>query len=88
MKYSIKIKKKVLKSLRKLPESIQEKFDYLSEDLREKGPVQSTWPNYSKLGRNSHHCHLSRSWVACWKYEKSIIEIEVYYVGSREKAPY
>ena len=26
--------------------------------------------------------------VACWTFRKGEIEIEVYYVGSREKAPY
>ncbi len=88
MKYTIKIKKKVLKGLRKLPLVVKERFDYLSEDLKEKGPVQTTWPNYSKLGKNEYHCHLFRSWVACWKHEKNTIIIEVYYVGSREKAPY
>ena len=36
----------------------------------------------------TYHCHLSKDWVACWRWEKSTVEIEVYYAGSRENAPY
>ena len=32
--------------------------------------------------------HLNYRYVACWNYRQGKIEIEVYYVGSREKAPY
>ncbi|MBT3312705.1 MAG: hypothetical protein HN379_12010 [Desulfobacteraceae bacterium] len=88
MTYKIAIKKKTNKNLKKLPNSIKEKFLVLAENLEESGPVQSGWPNYSKLGKNEYHCHLSRSWIACWRHEKNTIIIEVYYVGSREKAPY
>ena len=49
---------------------------------------QPTWKNYSKLGKNKYHCHLNYRHVACWTAEKETITIEVYYVGSREKAPY
>ena len=87
MAYEIKLTKKVLKNLRKSPQFVQEKFSFLIEELV-KGPIQKDWPNYSKLDHNKHHCHLAYSWVACWKHEKNEIIIEVYYVGSREKAPY
>ncbi len=47
------------------------------------------WNNYSKLGQGQHHCHLTRSYVACWKeVDKEIKILEIYYVGSRENAPY
>jgi mRNA-degrading endonuclease RelE of RelBE toxin-antitoxin system len=88
MEYTIIIKKRVLKGLKKLPEFTQDKFEYLIESLKKGGPVQPAWPNYSRIGKNEFHCHLSHSWVACWKHEKNTIIIEVYYVGSREKAPY
>jgi len=88
MTYKIKIHKKVIKGLNKLPDFVGEKFFVLVENLREQGPIQTNWPNFSKLGKNQYHCHLNRSWVACWKYEKKTIIIEVEYVGSREKAPY
>ena len=88
MIYEVKIKRKLERSLTKLPMFIQKKFLRLVLDLRDNGPEQPSWPNYSKLGSKEYHCHLGYSWVACWKHEKSTIIIEVYYVGSREKAPY
>ncbi len=88
MEYTVIIKKKVLKGLPKLPELVQDKFEYLIDNLESSGPVQPSWLNYSKLGKDEYHCHLTRSWVACWKHQKNTIIIEVYYVGSREKAPY
>jgi mRNA-degrading endonuclease RelE of RelBE toxin-antitoxin system len=86
--YEVVIKKKVMKSIKKMPEKIQEKMLTLAKNLIEYGPEQPKWPNYSKLNNNRYHCHLSRKWVACWKYEKNTITIEVYYAGSRENAPY
>ncbi len=57
-------------------------------DLKDTGPEQPKWQNYSKLSSTEYHCHLGTSWVACWKHDKDTISIEVYYVGSREKSPY
>ncbi len=88
MDYDVIIKKKVEKGLQKLPIWVQKKFTFLVKDLQEKGPEQPTWQNYSKLSQIEYHCHIGTSWVACWKHENQTIEIEVYYVGSREKAPY
>ncbi len=88
MIYQVRIKKQELKKLPKLPLLIQEKFRFLIQDLIEKGPVQAEWSNYSKLGKDKYHCHLNYSYVACWTFEKETISIEVYYVGSRENAPY
>ena len=88
--YKVVLKKKVVKQIHRLPTYIQLLFDELREDLEEKGPIQvkQSWKNFSKLGKNKYHCHLTPSWVACWYYEKGSIEIEIYYVGSRESAPY
>ncbi len=88
MKYEVKIKKQVEKKLEKLPILIQKKLVRLVMDLRDNGPIQLNWPNFSKLKKDEYHCHLGYSWVACWKHAKDTIIIEVYYVGSREKAPY
>ncbi len=71
-----------------MPMREQKRFANLVEDLERKGPIRSEWPNFSKLGEQQYHCHLSYSWVACWQVEESVLEIEVYYAGSREKAPY
>jgi mRNA-degrading endonuclease RelE of RelBE toxin-antitoxin system len=88
MQYRVFIRKKVDRGLKKLPDQVRKLFHLLLEDLKDFGPYQKSWPNYSPLGENRYHCHLNRSYVTCWKYEKGFIEIEVYYVGSREKAPY
>ncbi|MBT4504371.1 MAG: hypothetical protein HOC74_41985 [Gemmatimonadetes bacterium] len=86
--YEVIIKKKTLKNIRRMPAPIQKKMANLAEDLRDKGPIRSDWPNFSKLGKNEYHCHLSHSWVACWYHERNTVVIEVYYAGSRENAPY
>ena len=86
--YCVLINKNVLKGLHKLPLLVQKKLNLLIKDLSEMGPILPQWPNYSKLGGNKYHCHLGYSWIACWNNEKGTVRIEVYYVGSREKAPY
>ena len=96
-KVSIKHEKKVVP---KLPKFIKELLAELVAELEKEGPYQIEWQSYSPLGKDHFHCHLNRSWVACWKslglqeYEdengRKLLAnwIEVYYVGSRENAPY
>ncbi len=86
--YLVTIKKKVLKRLRYLPAEVVERFYALERDLKLFGPVQTSWMNYSQLGNGEYHCHLDYHHVACWRNEEGTITIEVYYVGSREGAPY
>jgi len=89
--YVVKIKNKVLKNITKMPKARQEDFHDLVEDLKATGPIQKGWPNFSPLDdkKTTFHCHLNYSWVACWKIlADKTMELEVYYVGSREKAPY
>ena len=86
--YEVIIKKKTLKNIRRMPAPIQKKMANLAEDLPDNVPIRSDWPNFSKLGKNEYHCHLSHSWVACWYHERNTVVIEVYYAGSRENAPY
>jgi len=52
------------------------------------GLFKKSWHNFSPLGGDRYHCHLSYRYVACWSWQQGKIEIEVNYVGSREKAPY
>lgn len=69
---------------------------FLFEDLANKGPDLFDWPNYSKLhskkGSDKRHCHLQKgkpTYVCCWEIiDKKRKIIEVYYVGTHEKAPY
>ena len=86
--FTVKYKKQVEKNYKKMPVFVQDLFIILVQDLKENGPCQPKWQNYSKLGANEYHCHLSHKWVACWRHEKNSIVIEVYYAGSREDAPY
>ena len=88
MPYEVKIKKKVARGLNKLPMNARKLLFLLVEDLKADGPIQKTWNNFSPLGDSRYHCHLNYRHVACWTCREGEIEIEVYYVGSREKAPY
>lgn len=88
MVYQVTIRKKTAKGLLKLPVDVKKLFFLLIEDLKADGPFQTSWPNYSPLGEGKYHCHLKNSWVACWTWFKGNVEIEVYYAGSRENAPY
>lgn len=88
MIYNVILKKRIRKKLTKCPKSVRELFGLLLEDLESAGPVQPKWRGFSKLIGNKYHCHLNYNYVACWKHEKKTIVIEVYYVGSRENAPY
>jgi hypothetical protein len=87
-RYEVVFTKKVRKCLLKVPGNIRDKFFVLAEQLADQGPIAINWLNYSKIGEGRYHCHLAYSWVACWMHEKGTITIEVYYVGSRENAPY
>jgi hypothetical protein len=88
MAFEVKIEKTAVKRLAKLSKKIREKFFILVFDLKERGPLQPEWPNFSKLGKEKYHCHLDYHHVACWYHKAKTISIEVYYVGSRENAPY
>lgn len=87
LSYRIVAKNKIKRNLIKCPLAVKQLFYQLVYELENEGPMQSEWPNYSKLGENKFHCHLSYKYVACWKCT-NYQNIEVYYVGSREGAPY
>ncbi len=72
----------------RMPRREQVLYANLVEDLQRRGPIRKEWRKFSKLSENEYHCHLSYSWVACWRVERQVLEIEVYYAGSRENAPY
>jgi len=83
-KQAVKLSEKVILSLR-----------YLMMDLANRGPAVKDWPNYGKLRGckgDKRHCHLQKgksTYVCCWEVvDKKCKIIEVYYVGTHEKAPY
>jgi hypothetical protein len=87
-KYLVRVKNKVEKAMRSVLPSVRDSFAALRDDLAEKGPYQTDWPNYGPLGNDRYHCHLSYNYVACWEWKQGTIIIEVVYAGSREGAPY
>lgn len=88
MPYTVLISKRADKRISKAPESIRQRFALLVDDLIDHGPIRKNWPNFSALGHRLYHCHLARSWVAVWRWEKGSLLVEVEYAGSREDAPY
>ena len=65
MRYEVKMRKQCMKNVRKLSQRDKDTLSRLLMDLRDKGPVQPDYMNYSKLGKGEYHCHLSYHWVAC-----------------------
>lgn len=94
----VQIKPKIVKDVQnraKTPHEVETAFIELIRELEHRGPAVN-WPNYGKLrnqvkGIDRRHCHLKKgrpTWVACWEVESKEHIIEVYYVGTHEKAPY
>jgi hypothetical protein len=72
--------------------SINDIIDLLVLNLQKHGPQLPDWPHFSSLETDHFHCHLHRgkpTFVACWRIiDKKTKQIEVYYVGTHEGAPY
>lgn len=97
MIWTVEFTRNSQKQLKKLPQQALEALRLLVEDLKTKGPFPGkSWPHYSKLSgpknEDKRHCHLIRgrpTYVSCWAVvSKKARLIEVYYVGTHEKAPY
>lgn len=92
MTWVVKSNKRVKKQTRKLPKRIIAALYILVAEIKDQGPVRGNWPNYSSLGKNSHHCHLKKgqpTYVGVWEVvDKEIRIVEIQYVGTHEKAPY
>lgn len=88
MEYKVIVPKRVQKDVDRLPAKERRVYERLVLDIKKSGPVQPSYKNYSKLGKDRYHCHLSYHWIACWWMEDGTVKVEVYYVGSRESAPY
>ena len=88
IKYVVKMPRHLEKVISAMPKNARIVLAKLIDDIQDKGPAQPAYRNYSKLGKETYHCHLAYKWVACWRCEKEAYIVEVVYVGSREKAPY
>lgn len=92
MNWTVTLSKKTIKNIPKMPQKVRKTLALLIREIELAGPVRGNWPNYSKLGEASHHCHLKKgnpTYVAVWEVvDKEIRLVEIKYAGTREKAPY
>ena len=96
MKWMVQFTNKAAKQVRLLDRRVTLVLQVLVDNLKTKGPAPGHhWYNYGKLhGRKQEdrrHCHLIKgnpTYVCCWEVNKLEKQIEVYYVGTHEKAPY
>lgn len=58
MKYEVHMSSKFSKVIREMPENAKKTLLHLVDDIRETGPVQPKYPNYSVLGEVTYHCTL------------------------------
>ena len=90
--WDVRIKKRAVKNLLKIPISIQEQFKALAIELRTIGPIQNGWPNFGKIygQKDCYHCHIKKgkpTYVVVWKVIDTK-RLEVVYIGTHEKADY
>ena len=94
MSWQVSFKKQAQKQLDKLPKHIAIIARTLVDEMVKDGPLRYDWKNFSKFkgSGNLYHCHIKDgkpTYVVCWEVkDKKIKIIEVYYVGTHEKAPY
>jgi mRNA-degrading endonuclease RelE of RelBE toxin-antitoxin system len=91
MTWTVTFTGKARKQKAKLPENIRELLFQLAKDIEAYGPVRGDWPNYSRLDKYRHHCHLTKghpTYVAVWVEHRDEIRVEIIYAGTHEKAPY
>jgi len=92
----VEITNNASRQLKKLPLQIKNKLQKLIKEIESEGPIRTNWNNFGrlKLGPNikRYHCHLKSgrpTYVVCWIVKnKKIKLVEIYYVGTHEKAPY
>ena len=53
MQYEVKIKKKALRDLKKLPVTVQKLLSLMIEDLKADGQIQKSWHNFSPLKKHT-----------------------------------
>ncbi len=96
--WKVEFSKAAKKGRDSLPVKFKAIFDLLVKEIEVGGPVRKDWPNYGKLYKgpripdNALHCHLNKGqprYVVCWIVkDKTFKKVEMFYVGTHEKAPY
>ena len=97
MIWTVEFTEKATDQVANLNEKAREALRLLVKDLQENGAAPGKgWPHYGKLkgkkNGDKRHCHLTRgrpTYVCCWVViDKKTKIIEIYYVGTHERAPY
>ena len=92
--WDVDFSSKAEKQARQLDEDMRGVLKLLSRALKESGPVQRTWRNYSKIegGNDVHHCHLNSNhprYVVVWKVmSREERTIKIQYVGPHGSVNY
>ena len=88
---------KAVRQRSRLPKKIQEMLDLLVMEIEKCGPLRSNWPHFGPLKgkglpEHTYHCHIKSgrpTYVSCWFIiDKKLKQVEVFYVGTHENAPY
>ena len=93
-KWEVRFSGDSAKGIKTLPRKIIDAFYGLVNEMKIDGPYRANWKNYGKFKgcKSIYHCHLNCSrprYVVCWEVmDKKQKIIEVYYVGTHQKAPY
>ncbi len=94
MDWTVTLTRAAAKQVARLNPDLKAAVRLLVRDLQEQGAsLNGQWSNYGKLrGQrgDKRHCHLSKgrpTYVCCWQVINKQ-NLEVYYVGTHEKAPY
>jgi mRNA-degrading endonuclease RelE of RelBE toxin-antitoxin system len=96
MIWEVRLTKRAFKQTQLLSKKARLVLRTLVEEMELVGPAPGKhWRHYGKLYSNIHqdqrHCHLKSgkpTYVCCWEVSKTDQVIEIYYVGTHEKAPY
>ena len=74
-----------------LPTTICKILTRLIWEIESSGPIRKNWKNFGELFKDTYHCHLKKgrpTYVACWRVNKNLKIVEIYYVGTHENSPY
>lgn len=90
--WKVALSNRAEKQISRLPVNVKTQLYFLLAEIEQSGPVRGAWPNYGKLSKTLHHCHIKSGkpcYVAVWEVTDNEIRlIEVKYVGTHENAPY
>ncbi len=98
IQWTVTFSNRASKERKKMPPKIQVLVDLIALEIEKVGPQRTNWQNYGPLKKTGNiperafHCHLKRgkpTYVSCWwTVDKKNKHVEIFYVGTHEKAPY